>query len=109
MKPSIKFSGIYDLRTMKFLKGKGLQSFAFDFDPKSFNFLQGHLFQDILRENFSPLDHYSLSFGKTSILNAENTLNDFLVATNQDRSFVSNLVLELPESELEVVKALRLP
>lgn len=41
---SFRIDGIYDKRTLKLLKEKGVRDFCFDFSPKSFSFVQEHVF-----------------------------------------------------------------
>ncbi|MFZ4714837.1 MAG: hypothetical protein ACOYL6_14055 [Bacteriovoracaceae bacterium] len=109
MTTQFKISGIYDRRTLKFLKEKGLTSFSFDFDPKSFNYLQGQNFREMIHEFYSPIDFYTLNFRATTPLNLEHTLNDFLMASGMDRNFMTNLLIEIPEAELSTTQSLSLP
>jgi hypothetical protein len=104
-----KISGIYDQRTMKFLKEKGISFFSFDFDPKSFNFLPCETFREIIFENYSPLDSYHLHFSKSSQLNIENTIQNFLMASGQAKDFLSNLYLEIDDSDMKNAPDLNLP
>ena len=46
--PRIKVDGIYDRRTLSALASLGTRDLCFDFRPKSFNFLQQHVFLDLL-------------------------------------------------------------
>lgn len=45
----LRIEGIYDKRTLKFLKQKGVKDFTFDFSPTSFNFIQEYVFLDLLK------------------------------------------------------------
>lgn len=50
MTVSWRFSGIYDLRTLKHLRDIKVNHFVFDLRPKSFSFIQEHLLIDVLKE-----------------------------------------------------------
>ena len=53
-------AGVYDLRTIKSLQEQKVNHFAFDFRPRSLNFIQEHLCLSILKNtNF---DHIYLQF-----------------------------------------------
>ncbi len=62
MTQNFKIEGIYDQRTLKLLKAKGLRNFGFDFSPKSFNFIQEHVFLNELIPLLDPLDRIHLHF-----------------------------------------------
>jgi hypothetical protein len=109
MDKSPKISGIYDQRTMKFLKEKGVSFFSFDFDPKSFNFLPCETFREMIFENYSPLDHYHLHFLQSSKQNIENTLQNFLMASGQNKSFLTNVFLELNDSDYKMSEIMNIP
>jgi hypothetical protein len=104
-----KISGIYDQRTMKFLKEKGISFFSFDFDPKSFNFLPCETFREMIFENYSPLDSYHLHFSNSSQLNIENTIQNFLIASGQSRDFLTNLYLEIDDVDMKNAPNFNLP
>lgn len=46
---SIKISGIYDKRTFLALREIGMSYFEFDFRPRSFNFIQKYVLEEILK------------------------------------------------------------
>jgi hypothetical protein len=49
---NVKIDGIYDLRTLKSLLDLGIKEFSFDFSPRSMNFLQQHVFMEMLDQTF---------------------------------------------------------
>ncbi|MBF0207948.1 MAG: hypothetical protein HQK53_13800 [Oligoflexia bacterium] len=53
----IRIEGIYDTRTMQFLKRSGVEHYSFDMRPRSFNFLQQHRFFEIVERHFAA-DYY---------------------------------------------------
>lgn len=58
--------GIYDERTLKIIKSEGINIFSFDFRPRSFNFIQEHIFLEIVKKNFSENDRLFLYFEKSN-------------------------------------------
>ncbi len=42
-------NGVYDLRTLKLCNELGIKIIGFDFNPKSFNFIQHHVFIDLAK------------------------------------------------------------
>lgn len=66
MAQNLKIEGIYDQRTLKLLKSKGLRDFGFNFSPKSFNFIQEHIFIEQLIPLLDPKDRVHLHFAKVS-------------------------------------------
>lgn len=61
-KIDVRFEGLYDIRTMMFLKGQGLFNFSFDFRAKSFNFLQQYRFLEILEKSYNKNCIYFLQY-----------------------------------------------
>ena len=59
-KKALKFNGVYDKRTVRFLNEKGVNDFSLDFRPYSLNFIQSHLAQTIVKE--FPLCRFYLQF-----------------------------------------------
>lgn len=62
----LKIEGIYDQRTLKLLKSKGLKNFGFDFSPKSFNFVQEHVFLEELVPLLDLDDSIHLHFSRSN-------------------------------------------
>ena len=66
MSHKFKIEGIYDQRTLKLLKSKGLRDFGFNFSPKSFNFIQEHVFLTDLVPILDPKDKMHLHFSRSN-------------------------------------------
>jgi hypothetical protein len=66
MNSHLKIEGIYDQRTLKLLKAQGLKDFGFDFSPKSFNFIQEHIFLSELVPLLGPQDSVHLHFSRSN-------------------------------------------
>lgn len=64
MAQNLKIEGIYDQRTLKLLKSKGIRDFGFNFSPKSFNFIQEHVFLNELIPLLEPKDKIHLHFSR---------------------------------------------
>ena len=65
MGQDLRIEGIYDQRTLKLLKQKGLRDFGFNFSPRSFNFIQEHVFLSDLVPLLDPLDRIHLHFDRS--------------------------------------------
>jgi hypothetical protein len=83
MENTWRVEGIYDLRTLKFLRELGINQYHFDFRVRSFNFLQQHLFLDIVRY---------LKDSKNELYFAYENEKDFVV-----QKFLDDLKSEFPE------------
>lgn len=66
MRKNFKIEGIYDQRTLKLLKEKGIRDFGFNFSPKSFNFIQEHVFLEELIPLLDPADRIHLHFTRSN-------------------------------------------
>lgn len=66
MAHNFKIEGIYDQRTLKLLKTQGLKDFGFNFSPKSFNFIQEHVFLDELVPLLDGNDNIHLHFSRSN-------------------------------------------
>lgn len=66
MAQNFKIEGIYDQRTLKLLKQKGLRDFGFNFSPRSFNFIQEYVFINELVPLLGPLDRIHLHFDRSN-------------------------------------------
>lgn len=76
MEHDLKIEGIYDQRTLKLLKEKGLRDFGFNFSPKSFNFIQEHVFINELIPLLDPNDRIHLHFVRSNDPMIEKVIND---------------------------------
>ncbi|MBC7714982.1 MAG: hypothetical protein H7177_16670 [Rhizobacter sp.] len=66
MAHNFKIEGIYDQRTLKLLKAEGLKDFGFDFSPRSFNFIQEHVFLNELVPLLDESDNIHLHFTRSN-------------------------------------------
>jgi hypothetical protein len=66
MAHNLKIEGIYDQRTLKLLKAQGLKDFGFNFSPKSFNFIQEHIFLEELVPLLDETDSIHLHFTRSN-------------------------------------------
>jgi len=66
MDHKFKIEGIYDQRTLKLLKSRSVRDFGFNFSPKSFNFIQEHVFLNELIPLLDPLDKIYLNFSRSN-------------------------------------------
>lgn len=103
MSNRLKFEGLYDSRTLKFLKNLGIKNFTFDFNPRSFNFIQEHVFLEQIVPNLGHLDELTLSFTRSNDPMLGKVLSD-LKKNGFDLKNVSIECAEWPVSpgELEV-------
>jgi len=62
----VRIDGIYDQRTLKHLKLSGVKEFCFEFSPKSFNFVQEHIFLEQLVPLFSEGDKVFIHFNRSN-------------------------------------------
>ena len=58
----LKFDGVYDSRTLIELKREGIDHFSFDFNPRSFNFIQERVFLNLLENVLNETDKIFLHF-----------------------------------------------
>ncbi len=63
---SFRIDGIYDKRTLKLLKEKGVKDFCFDFSPKSFSFVQEHVFLSDLLPLLDASDQIFFYFARSN-------------------------------------------
>lgn len=66
MEQKLRIEGIYDQRTLKHLKQKGLKDFCFDFSPKSFNFIQEYVFLEQFLNILDPTDRIFFHFSRSN-------------------------------------------
>lgn len=80
MATNIKVEGIYDQRTLKLLKEKGLRYFGFNFSPMSFNFIQEYVFLEQLIPLLDSKDSIHLHFNRSDDPMITKVLNDLRAA-----------------------------
>ena len=93
MDHKFKIEGIYDQRTLKLLKSRQVRDFGFNFSPKSFNFIQEHVFLNELIPLIEPLDKIYLRFARSNDPMIKKVIEDLKKAGVQD----TNLFLECDE------------
>ncbi|MBF0299420.1 MAG: hypothetical protein HQK51_11915 [Oligoflexia bacterium] len=90
----IRVEGIYDLRTIAFLKNLNIKSYSFDFRPRSFNFLQQYKFFEILSQEYSKNSFYFLKYENERDFIIQKMLDDLL-----EFSIKNNLWSKLEEMD----------
>ena len=98
MEQKLRIEGIYDTRTLKHLKQKGLKDFCFDFSPKSFNFIQEYVFLEQILKLLYPTDRVFLHFSRSNDPMVLKLIED-LKLTGQN---LSNVYFEFDEWALDV-------
>lgn len=76
MKNQIRIDGVYDRRTLLALKKLGINHFRFDFSPKSFNFIQLHIFIDHIVPLLDKTDKVFLHFNSSADLMIQKIISD---------------------------------
>lgn len=97
----VRIDGIYDQRTLKHLKLCGIKSFCFDFSPKSFNFIQEHVFLEQIIPQLSDTDRIFVHFNRSNDPMI-NKLTDDVLKTGFN---LSNLYFEFDEWATDMVPA----
>jgi hypothetical protein len=77
MKNQIRIDGVYDRRTFVALKKLGINNFLFDFSPKSFNFIQLHVFADQIVTLLDKSDTVYMHFTSSSDTMIQKIIHDF--------------------------------
>lgn len=93
MGQKLRIEGIYDKRTLKYLKDQGLRDFCFDFSPKSFNFIQEHIFLDQLLNLLDASDRIFLHFTRSNDPMVNKLSNDIVKAGHS----LANVFFEFDE------------
>ncbi len=96
--PALKIEGIYNQETLKFLAERGLHDFGFDFSPLSLNFLQQHVFIDMLKSCFSTKHRYFLRYSGESDTGINKMIHD-LKDLYGGNCFEDNFILEFADSK----------
>lgn len=100
MNNRLKFEGIYDSRTLKFLKNLGVKKFGFDFNPRSFNFIQEYVFLEQIVPLLGHTDELTLTFTRSNDPMISKVLLD-LKRNGFDLKNVSLICLEWPIAPAE--------
>lgn len=88
----LKFDGVYDKRTVKFLNENNIYDFSLDFRPKSLNFIQIHQAQQIVKSN--PLSNFFLEFDNEKDFIINKVLKELKVYIPKNR-----LILEFKDHQ----------
>lgn len=79
MEGLIRVSGIYDQKTIQELKNSSINLWAFDFNPRSFNFIQTYRFLELIQKNY----------------NSKANIKVFLQFTNEKKFIVEKITSDL--------------
>ena len=90
MSISIKIDGIYDEQTLLSCVEEGVSHFGFDFRPKSFNFLQQHVFMEMLKKFDRPDFYFHLHFDSESDFVVKKFCDDILKIKNFSDKYILN-------------------
>ncbi len=76
MRNQIRIDGVYDRRTFLALKKLGINNFLFDFSPKSFNFIQLHVFVEQIAPLIDVSDTLYFHFNSSSDAMIQKIISD---------------------------------
>ncbi|WP_127716438.1 hypothetical protein [Halobacteriovorax sp. HLS] len=93
MDSRLRVEGIYDKRTVQRLKQSGLKDLSFDFRVRSFNFLQKHIFEELLDE-VSHDDQIYLLFE-----NEADFVIESIIEVAQTKCKKENIILEFSDDQ----------
>lgn len=82
----LKFNGVYDKRTVKFLNENNIHDFSLDFRPKSLNFIQIHLAEQIVKSNL--LSSFYLEFDNEKDFIINKVIKDLHELVPKERLFL---------------------
>ena len=85
---NLRCDGIYDLRTLRYLKSLGLSKFSFDFSPRSSNFLPEHIFFDKILPETDKSDELFFFFENFDLIMVNRLLHKLESITQNNRKFV---------------------
>lgn len=91
---NICINGIYDLRTLKQLNQMGVGRIGFEFNPKSFTFIQEHVFLDLIKADFSENKIIYLNFKNNKDVMIGKIVNDL---TKINPNLLNNLIFVFDE------------
>lgn len=78
MKKQLRIEGIYDKRTITYLKSFGIKNYCFDFSPKSFNFIQEYVFLEQIINLLDSNDNIFLHFSRSNDPMVSKLIDDLL-------------------------------
>ena len=62
MPPKIRIDGVYDVSTFTHLSNMEVENFLFDCRPLSYQFIQQHCLNELIKDNQRPFQNYYLKF-----------------------------------------------
>lgn len=95
----VRLEGVYDIETARFMRTLSIDSYLFDFRPKSFNFLQGYKFLELMKEHYSPFDSYYLRFSSEKDFVVFKLLDDLKKCLQESGESLDNFYLEFSGNE----------
>ena len=95
----LRIEGVYDIRTVQYLKGQGIEDFSFDFRPKSFNFLQQYRFFEIIERCFHKNLRFFLKYQNEKDFIVQKMLNDIKEKWLGTYDIGKNFILEIQRSD----------
>jgi hypothetical protein len=95
-------NGVYDLRTLKFLKNEGFKSFGFEFNPRSFNFIQEYKFLELYKNVLDEFDTVFLHFISSDDLMISKLILDMKIIRPMENVFFvfDNITLQIADYEI---------
>ena len=96
MKNLIRLDGVYDRKTLDAARSMGVQSFQFDFRPRSLNFLQLHVFQEMIEDLPKSKETFFLHFSNEKDFLIRRVIEDFEKALEKNSSD-SEMILEFSD------------
>tara|TARA_Y100001954_G_scaffold46836_1_gene49048 strand:+ start:14017 stop:14709 length:693 start_codon:yes stop_codon:yes gene_type:complete len=98
MKNLIRLDGIYSCETLDAARSMGLKSFQFDFRPRSLNFLQLHVFQEMINDIPDNQENFYLHFSNEKDFLIKKVVED-LNKVLEKSSSTSEMVLEFSDEK----------
>jgi hypothetical protein len=101
MSTLIRVDGIYDQRTIQNLQETAVKDFGFDFRPTSFNFLQQHVFLDLIKKNQATDLNFFLRYENEQDFVIKKMIDDLKLATDSSNGSAvkfSNFNLEFSDT-----------
>ena len=98
MKNLIRLDGIYNHETLDAARSMGVESFQFDFRPRSLNFLQLHVFQEMIDKLPKNKETFFLHFSNEKDFVVAKVVEDFKKALERSSSD-SEMILEFSDEK----------
>ena len=98
MKNLIRLDGIYNNETLEAARSMGVESFQFDFRPRSLNFLQLHVFQEMIDKLPKNKETFFLHFSNEKDFVVAKVVEDFKKSLERNSSG-SEMILEFSDEK----------